>query len=65
MAEKPIALAYGASAETAELLPRLITPQCNKIRGGAIKKFPEFFNKDGLVHREFVPPAQSVTVQVL
>jgi hypothetical protein len=37
--------------------------------GGAVKKFPEFFDIDGLVHHEFVSPGQSVTcnfcVQVL
>jgi hypothetical protein len=27
----------------------------------AVKKFLEFFNIDGLVHREFVPSGQSVT----
>jgi hypothetical protein len=32
---------------------------------GSVKKFPEFFDIDGLVHHEFVPPAQSVSVQVL
>jgi hypothetical protein len=32
---------------------------------GAVKKFPEFFAIDGLVQHEFVPPGQSVAVQVL
>jgi hypothetical protein len=32
----------------------------DKIRG-AVKKFPEFYDIDGLVHHEFVPPGQSVT----
>jgi hypothetical protein len=32
---------------------------------GAVKKFPEFFDKDCSVHRESVPSGQSVTVQVL
>jgi hypothetical protein len=32
---------------------------------GVVKKFPEFFDTDGLVHHVSVPPGQSVTVQVL
>jgi hypothetical protein len=32
---------------------------------GAVKKFPEFFDFDGLLHRELVPPGQRVTVQVV
>jgi hypothetical protein len=27
----------------------------------AVKKFPEFFDIDNVVHLEFVPPGQSVT----
>jgi hypothetical protein len=42
--------------------------QCNvgiiKVRG-AVKKFPDFLDTAGLVHRESVPPGQSVTVRVL
>jgi hypothetical protein len=28
---------------------------------GAVKRFPEFFDNDGLVHYESVPPGQSVS----
>jgi hypothetical protein len=31
----------------------------------AVRKFPEFFDIDCLLHRELVPPGQSVTVQVV
>jgi hypothetical protein len=30
-----------------------------------VKKFPEFFDFDGLLRREFVPPGHNVTMQVL
>jgi hypothetical protein len=33
--------------------------------GGAVKKFPDHFDISGLMHREFVPPGQSATVQVV
>jgi hypothetical protein len=32
-----------------------------EVRLGAVKKFPEFFDTDGLVYRESVPLGQSVT----
>jgi hypothetical protein len=35
------------------------------ITRGAVKKFPEFVDIYGLVRHQFVPPGQSVTVQVL
>jgi hypothetical protein len=30
----------------------------NSNLGGAVKKFPEFFDVDGLLHHEFAPPGQ-------
>jgi hypothetical protein len=37
-----------------------IVPAVLHLRG-TTKKFPEFFDIDGLAHLEFVPPGQSVT----